>query len=123
MSIEKEQYYCKKCNKTMRADQFYGSNNREKYPDGKVDICKKCITMHIDNWNPETYLWILEECDVPYVPKEWNNLMATYAKNPEKLTGMTIIGKYLSKMKLKQYKDYRYKDTDFLQELEDSKLE
>mgnify|MGYP004464233967 FL=1 len=79
--------------------------------------------MHVDNWNPETYVWILQECDVPYVPKEWTKLMATYANNPEKLTGMTILGKYLSKMKLKQYKDYRYKDTDFLQELEDSKLE
>ena len=119
----KEQYYCKKCNKTMSPEQFYGSNNREKYPEGKLDTCKKCITMHVDNWNPETYIWILQECDVPYVPKEWNKLMATYAKNPEKLTGMTILGKYLSKMKLKQYKDYRYKDTDFLQELEDSKLE
>ena len=123
MPTIKEQYYCKKCNRTMAAEQFYGSNNREKYPEGKLDTCKKCVTMHVDNWNPETYVWILQECDVPYVPKEWTKLMATYANNPEKLTGMTILGKYLSKMKLKQYKDYRYKDTDFLQELEDSKLE
>ena len=36
---------------------------------------------------------------------------------------MTILGKYLSKMKLKQFKDYRFKDTAFLQELADAKLE
>lgn len=32
----KEMYYCEKCNRTMGADQFYSSNNLEKYPnDGK----------------------------------------------------------------------------------------
>lgn len=107
----------------MDGKQFYGSNNKVKYPEGKVNMCKKCMTMHVDNWQPDTYMWILEECDVPYVPKEWTKLMASYANDPEKLSSMTILGKYLSKMKLKQYKDYRFKDTEFLQELEDSKIE
>ena len=120
---EKKQYYCKKCNRTMAAEQFYGSNNLEKYPEGKIDTCKKCLTMHVDNWNPDTYLWILQECDVPYVPDEWNKLLEKYGRDPSKLTGMTILGKYLSKMKLKQFKDYRFKDTAFLQELADAKLE
>ena len=53
-------YYCEKCNKTMADIQFYSSNNLEKYPEGKLHICKKCASMHIDNWNPETYLWILQ---------------------------------------------------------------
>lgn len=79
--------------------------------------------MHVDNWNPETYTWILEECDVPYVPEEWNKLMANYAKDPSKLKSTTIIGKYLSKMRLKKWKDYRWKDTDFLIELADAKME
>ena len=120
---DKKQYYCKKCNRTMAAEQFYGSNNLEKYPEGKLDTCKKCLTMHVDNWNPDTYMWILQECDVPYVPDEWNKLLESYGRDPSKLTGMTILGKYLSKMKLKQFKDYRFKDTAFLQELADAKLE
>ena len=65
-------YFCEKCNRTMGAEQFYGSNNLKKYPEGKMKQCKKCMTMHVDNWNPETYLWILQEVDVPYVPDEWN---------------------------------------------------
>ena len=120
---DKLQYYCEKCGKTMNENQFYGSNNLEKYPDGKLKQCKSCITMHVDNWNPDTFLWILQEVDVPWVPDEWNKLMASYAKDPSKLTGMTIIGRYLSKMKLKQHKDYRWKDTEFLQELANSKIE
>ena len=123
MALDKKQYYCKKCNRTMAADQFYGSNNLEKYPEAKLDTCKKCLTMHVDNWNPESYIWILQECDVPYVPDEWSKLMESYGRDPSKLTGMTILGKYLSKMKLKQFKDYRFKDTDFLQELAASKIE
>ena len=123
MAIEKV-YYCEKCNKTMGGDQFYSSNNLEKYPnEGKLNQCKKCITMHVDNWNPDTYLWILQEIDVPYIPEEWNKLMATYAKDKSKLTGLSILGRYLSKMKLKQFKDYRWKDSEFLQELNNSKIE
>ena len=118
-----DSYYCSKCNKTMDGNQFYGSNNLEKYPEAKLNQCKKCISMHVDNFNPDTYLWILQECDVPYISDEWNKLMASYAKDRSKLTGMTILGRYLSKMKLKQFKDYRWKDNEFLQELANSKIE
>ena len=118
-----ESFYCEKCNRTMGADQFYGSNNLEKYPEGKLRQCKKCITMHVDNFNPDTYLWILQECDVPYVPEEWNKLLATYGKDRSKLTGTTILGRYLSKMKLKQWRDYRWKDTEFLQEVANKRIE
>lgn len=116
-------YYCEKCNKTMRADQFYTSNNLEKYPEeGKLHQCKKCLTMHVDNWNPETYLWILQELDVPYVPEEWNKALAKWGQDPSKVTGITILGRYLSVMKLKQYKDYRWEHTDFLQEVANKKI-
>ena len=117
-------YYCEKCNRTMNGDSFYSSNNLEKYPnDGKFPQCKKCMTMHVDNWNPDTYLWILQEADVPYIPDEWNKLMMSYARDGKKTSGMTILGRYLSKMKLKQYKEYRWKDTDFLQQMANSKIE
>lgn len=119
-----ETYYCEKCNRTMNGTEFYSSNNLEKYPnDGKFPVCKKCMTMHVDNWNPDTYLWILQEVDVPYVPDEWNKLMEKYGRDPQSMTGMTILGRYLSKMKLKQFKDYRWKDTEFLQQMANNKLE
>ncbi len=119
-----ETYYCEKCNRTMNGTEFYSSNNLEKYPnDGKFPMCKKCMTMHVDNWNPDTYLWILQEADVPYVPDEWNKLMEKYGRDPQSMTGMTILGRYLSKMKLKQFKEYRWKDTEFLQQMANNKLE
>lgn len=117
------QFYCEKCRKTMDEKQFYGSNNLEKYPEGKLRQCKQCITMHVDNWDPDTYLWILQECDVPYIPEEWNKLLASYGKDRSRVTGMTILGRYLSKMKLKQFKDHRWKDTAYLQEVADKRTE
>ena len=118
-----EAFYCEKCKRTMDGNQFYGTNNLEKYSDGKLRTCKKCITMHIDNFDSNTYLWILQECDVPYVPEEWNKLLTSYGKDRSKLTGTTIIGRYLSKMKLKQFKNYRWKDTEFLQEVANKRIE
>lgn len=117
-------YYCEKCGRTMNGDQFYTSNNLEKYPeDGKLHQCKKCLTMHVNNWDPETFLPILEEIDIPWVPEEWNTLLRKYGQNRAEVTGTTILGRYISKMRLKQYKDYRWKDTEFLQELANHRIE
>lgn len=121
---DNEMYYCEKCRKTMRASEFYSSNNLEKYPNnGKFNICKKCLTMHVDNWNPETYLWILQEADVPYIPDEWGKLMDKYGKDRRKMTGTTILGRYLSKMKLTQYRNYRWCDNDYIEEKMKAEIE
>lgn len=46
-----------------------------------MDMCKECMTMHIDNFDESTYLWILKAADVPYVPGEWFSIRnAAYAK-------------------------------------------
>lgn len=43
---------CLKCTKTMDADaKFYQKRNGE-----KTDLCKNCLTMHIDNFDPNTFL-------------------------------------------------------------------
>ena len=101
---------CQKCGRMKNADtQFYQYKNGE-----KTELCKECLTMHIDNFDPSTYLWLLEKMDVPYIPEEWNILRdRAFAKNPL-LNGMSVFGKYLSKMKLKQFKDYGWADTDKL---------
>ena len=113
---EKKKRYCTKCRSTKNEDNFYKSNNLEKYPEGFLNQCKDCITMHVDNWEPDTFMWILQECDVPYVPDQWNQLLARYGKDPSSVKGTTIIGRYLSAMKLNQFKKFRWADTKFLQD-------
>ena len=122
-SSKNDLIFCEKCHKTLKRSEFYLSNNLDKYPNGgTIPICKKCLTMHVDNWNPDTFLWILQEVDVPYIPEEWNALLAKYGSDRRKVTGTTILGRYLSKMKLKQFRDYRWKDTQALQEVAEKRL-
>lgn len=120
---KKEKCFCEKCRKLKSADDFYQTNNLEKYPNGKLKQCKPCMTMHVDNWDPKTYLWILQECDVPYIPEVWSKLLKSYAKDPTRVTGMTIIGRYLGQMRLQQWRDYHWKDSDYLQKVALNKLE
>ena len=105
-----EKCTCIKCKRTLADTKFYT------YTDGaKCELCKDCLTMHIDNWDPETFLWILEKFDLPYIESEWNILRdRAYAKDPHKMTGLSVIGKYISKMKLKQFKNYTWADSDRL---------
>lgn len=108
---EKPKKICQKCGKMLdEATRFYTHRNGE-----KTKMCKECLTMHIDNFDPETFLWLLEEMDVPYIKEEWDVLRdRAFAKDPRKMNGMSVFGRYLTKMKLNQWKDYRWADTERL---------
>ena len=117
--------YCKTCKRTMDSGEFYTSKRVDKFPpNGKMPECKKCLTRHVDNWDPRTYLWILEDIDVTYIEDEWTTLLNRYGQDKKKMTGTTILGRYLSKMKLKQFRDYHWDDTERLkQEADQHKAE
>lgn len=103
---------CAKCGREMEDTNFYSYKNGEKF-----QMCKSCLTLHLDNFDKNTYLWILQKADVPYIPQEWIRLRdKAYAKDPKKMNGMSVIGKYLSKMKLKQFKNYTWADSQRLQQ-------
>ena len=112
-----EPRFCPKCRKTMADTNFYT------YKDGtKCDLCKHCLTLQVNNFEPDTFLWILEQFDVPYIEAEWNVLRdRAYAKDPHKVNGASILGKYLSKMKLKQWKNFTWADTEKLKAEADAK--
>lgn len=99
---------CQRCGKRIAQINFYT------YKDGsKCEICKSCLTAHIDNFDPNTFEWVLEKMDVPYIPVEWNVLRdKAFAKDPYKMNGMSVLGKYLAKMKLKQWNKYTYADSE-----------
>ena len=104
--------HCDKCNKDLEEINFY------KYRDGKyTELCKKCLTLHVDVFDESTFMWLLQKMDVPYVPEEWKVLIEKkMAKDPSKpISHSAVFGGYLSKMKLKQWKDYTWADTERLQ--------
>ena len=107
-------YHCQKCNKDMEEINFY------KYRDGSyVELCKKCLTLHVNVFEPSTFTWLLEKLDVPYIPQEWNTVIEKkMAAKPDKpISHSAVFGSYLSKTKLKQWKDYYWADNEKIQQL------
>lgn len=112
MTTVKKEKVCSKCKKPMLLEQnFYKTPLTDKYEDGYLDECKKCFTMHINIREPGSFLHLLEAVDVPYIESEWNNLVEKYGNNP-KTTSTAIYGRYIAKMKLRQFSKYTYADTE-----------
>lgn len=125
MTEVKQKCTCKRCKKTMSEIRFY------KHPDGTRDeMCKDCLCAHVDAFDPNTFLWLIERFDIPYVPSAWNALRdKTFQEDPKKCHGPVVFGKYLTKMKLKQWvnpktgKRYTWADSEMLQEQEGQAVE
>ena len=112
MTTVRKEKVCSKCRKPMLLEQnFYKTPLTEKYEDGYLDECKKCFTMHINIREPGSFLHLLEAVDVPYIESEWDTLVEKYGNNP-KTTSTAIYGRYIAKMKLRQYSKYTYADTE-----------
>lgn len=78
----------------------------------RCDICKTCLTENVDNYKPDTFMWILEKFDVPYVEHIWRDRTnKEYLKNPQKFGPMSVIGKYIRSMNMAQYAEYGFEDT------------
>lgn len=109
---------CSKCGRTLREQEFF------KFKSGERDtLCKDCLTQYIDNRKPDTFLWILEKYDVPYIESRWNTLCnKVYKKNPGSFGPKSVIGLYLRDMHMQQYRSYTYADSDKLN-FKDEKLE
>jgi len=100
---------CPSCGKTLSNKSFYKTNNTTKFHDGYLPECKTCLTLLIDDTDPLTFLPIIADIDVPYIPAEWRALLV------KKEPGATsILGKYLTKMRLNQWKKYRWLDSETL---------
>lgn len=102
-------YFCLTCKKTIDEKMFFKTGRLDKFPNGLLPHCKTCITMGVDDHDPTTFLPILKEIDVPYIPGEWRALLVKKDSR-----AASILGKYISKMKLNQFKKYRWADTEQL---------
>lgn len=109
---------CIRCNKLLRIDNFY------KRRDGThLDLCKKCIGGRVDVFDPETFLYILKDLDVPYLEAEWNDLINKIIERGQKVNASAILGKYVSKMKLRQWKEYGWDDSETLEKERKAQIE
>lgn len=98
---------CIKCGKDKRETDFFMDKNHK-----RMDICKSCLTMHIDNRKPDTFKWILKKFDIPYVERVWIQMTnKMYLKNPANFGPQSVIGKYIRTMNMAQWCQYNYEDS------------
>ena len=103
---------CEKCGRQQAENNFYKKKSGVRFT-----ICKSCLTEHIDNRQPDTFLWILEEFDVPYIEDVWIPLTnKIYMKNPQKFNSGSVLGTYVRMMGMQQYRQYSYADTERLKQ-------
>lgn len=91
-----EEKHCPKCGQDLRIDKNFFKRRDGSY----VDLCKKCLTMHVDNFDPETFLWILEDMDFPYIEHQWNKHRERKLAKWGKLTGLSVLGSYCSSLRI-----------------------
>lgn len=113
---------CERCHREFYRKDFYMDKNSN-----PMKKCKQCMASMIDLNSRSTVMPILEEVDIPFIPEEWELLRSKYeysvkdgkrTRNPK--ANQSVLGRYLSKMKLVQYRDLRYSDSeDFISKSED----
>lgn len=108
---------CKCCGKQMDVKNFFVSKNKELHPDGYLDVDKNCALMFFDYSNPATFMKVLYEVDLPWLPHKYLEILYSDFKVTQP-NNRALIGKYISKMKLSQFNKYGFYDSLVVQENE-----
>lgn len=113
-----ERKMCPRCGHTFKETEFYTRRDGT-----RVELCKKCFTAHVNNYDPETIKPLLQQMDYPYIKEVWDGLLERETAKKKVLNGTSIFGKYMASMKLAQYNKYRWADTEKFEQDRRSKLE
>lgn len=114
MPIEKRE--CESCGRMKPITEFWKLPQRgedgERLHCGK---CKSCLCEGIDNRDPSTFLHLLEMFDIPFVEDKWVEVCnREFLRDPSKFGPTSVIGKYLRSMRMSQFKDRGFADSDEL---------
>lgn len=100
---------CTQCGKNRDVNNFY----YHKRNGGVADRCKECMCSTIDNRDPSTFVPALKELDFPYIPRLWVEVAnEAYMKNPSAFGCKSVLGKYISKFAMFQYRGFGFDDAE-----------
>lgn len=102
----KEKMKCTKCERELGLTNFYNSNSPA-FPNGKANLCKKCITDMIDVRDIQTIYDVLQLLDLPFLYQYW---LSAKDKNPDNPWGAYI---RMCNSGINEFKGKRYKDSIF----------
>lgn len=101
----------------MENNIYFKDRNNNDY----TKYTKEEIRDKVDPFRPETFIPFLKDMNYPYFEDEWGN---TLSKSYKSVGGTrTVIGRYISKMRLCGYKNFTFKDSQYHKELQEFSLE
>lgn len=95
--------FCDKCQRLEPETNFWKKRNGNYHT-----ICKSYYRDTVDPYDTSTFLPLLKELDIPYIPDEWNHVIQWSNKEKSKNT----IGRYIAKMNLAAFRDMTFQDSD-----------
>ncbi|MEK4025502.1 hypothetical protein [Sporosarcina sp. FSL W7-1283] len=101
---ERTRKICTKCIKEKNiTDDFYLAANDLISSDGRLNICKSCLTDLIDMNTPETLIDAMRAVDRPFIKERYDEAMTK--PNP--------LGYYMRMLGTIQHRDWTYLESDF----------
>lgn len=101
---------CSCCDQYLFLNKFYSHYTANSNIYRFSNQCIRCIKENITNTDIEKVLCICQELDIPYIKKEWKNLVKCYPNEK-------VIGRYISKMQTNNYQNYTFADSMYFNEL------
>ena len=111
------EHKCVKCGKVTRGwerNEFCQINMGLKDQDPYSSYCKDCFAETVNLDNIETLRGVCEELNIPFVKRDFSLLRNSFRFRLEK---RAIIGRYVAKMRLKQFYSFHYEDSDHFNEV------
>ena len=104
---------CICCQRILPLSSFWKRKTNPPVRKGHLELeqydnkCKECYLSIVNNNDPDTFLPILQHFNVPYIKDQWNRTCEYAQGRPG-----SVLGRYLSKMKLCAYYEFEFKDSD-----------
>lgn len=122
MSGTSQRITCERCGRTLVdvAGNFWTRHNHKTGEMEKVPICKDCLTHGIENDKPNTFMWVLELFDVPFVKSVWVEICRKkYKQDPLKYGSKSVMGTYIRTMNMNlKWSKFGFADTKVIIEQE-----
>jgi hypothetical protein len=101
---------CSDCKKPLSLTNFYNTSSVLS-SDGKLDICKKCVSKRIDYNDMNTIYKILQQMDIPFLYAYWRSAIE---KTPDNPWGTYI---RMANSKINEFAYTSWKDSSFKPEV------
>lgn len=116
----RKELYCSGCDSDKPTKDFYKSNGTT--DSGYIPYCKDCCYKYSldnnNNFNIEKFKEMLQKIDKPFIYNIWNTNESKIGVPNENgtircKTLKSAIGYYIKDVSMKQYRDFKYKDSIF----------